>query len=163
MSRKTIYIVAFIIVVILSIGGTIWIRSGNTDTGSNSDDTDQTTDLSSETLDTILLEEQEFAENNMSDVDTNELQAELPIAKQTETPGEDSLDPHLKSAKELIKAFRIDEAVEELIEADETAERLYYQGLIYAYKGQKENAIGMLEQAKALATDDPLISAYVDK
>lgn len=163
MSRKTGYILGIIGVVILSVVSILaWnaMRASSDDSG-----TDLSKTLSDSQLDDILLEEQEFVEERIRDdsIDTEELRKELPVPKETETPGEESVDPHLRSAKELIKSFHIDEAIKELILADETAEKYYYQGLLYAYQGKSEEARTHFEQAKLEDGDASIVSAYADK
>lgn len=138
-----------------------WFLFASRDNAASQATTDtQEEQLTSDELDTILKEEQDYMEQEPTDVDTSELTDELPIANNTETPAEDTLDPHLKTAKELIKVFRINEAKDELQLADDGEEKAYYQGLIAAYEGKPDEAVQYLTRAQELDAERSIISVY---
>jgi len=162
-SQKTIIsILASLFTALFLFGGWfLFIRDG----GSNSDNTSDNVsndEMTTDELDSILKEEQDFVENQDldTDIDTDELISDLPIQKNDEVPAEDTLDPHMRTAKELIKTFHINEAEEELGLADDGEEKAYYLGLVSAYKGDSESAITHLTRAKELDADRTIISLY---
>ena len=162
-SQKTIIsILASLFTALFLFGGWfLFIRDGGSDSDNTSDNVSND-EMTTDELDSILKEEQDFVEKQDLDtnIDTDELISDLPIQKNNKVPAEDTLDPHMKTAKELIKTFHINEAEEELNLADDGEEKAYYLGLVSAYKGDSESAIKYLTRAKELDADRTIISLY---